>query len=117
MVALPEFAVEGAFVAAAGVAATAGTEPDAAWLAFVSPRRGSPLTARLRMASRRAVSEGSPSLVPGVWARRPRHVKRRISKVVFTVIYCGGNPGLLLGLVELAAVPALAGVVEVGFLR
>ena len=54
--------------------------------ALLAPGGESPRTALRRMASRNAVSEASPSLVPGVWPRRPRHVENSISRVVFTVI-------------------------------
>ena len=84
----------GAAVAAAGAAgslpirapgAAAGVVGAAVPVLFESVR-GSPLTARRRMASRKAMSEASPSLVAGVWAIRPRQVEKRISRVVFTVI-------------------------------
>jgi hypothetical protein len=75
-----------AVLPAGAAAGAAGASPGVAVPALLAPERDSPRTARRRMASRNAVSEASPSLVPGVWAKRPRHVESRISRVVFTVI-------------------------------
>ena len=79
-------------LAAAGTAgateAVLAAGAGAAVPALLAPARDSPRTARRRMASRSAVSEASPSLVPGVWPKRARHVENSISRVVFTVIWC-----------------------------